>query len=244
MWFCFLPLINKDNLVIYRTFLGINCGQFWYFCQGWEFAHSLICSSLIRSSLICSFAHLLRSLKSNEQLWAIPSDYSGQMRDCERIVQVTHVKKATVSESLRSLKTNERISESFVFSEQITHLLFCSQKPAIFSNFFLTKIKFLKRFLSIFFKQAICSFPLFNEGMSNVSESLRSFTKNEWPCGILSGLSPKMSKWANCLFFEQIDHLLIFSQKKSYLLRKPMSEFPTLILACLKPYKCGNYGQF
>ena len=136
------------------------------------------------------------------------------MRDCERIVQVTHVKKATVSESLRSLKTNERISESFVFSEQITHLLFCSQKPAIRSNFFLTKIKFLKRFLSIFFKQAICSFPLFNEGMSNVSESLRSFTKNEWPCGILSGLSPKMSKWANCLFFEQIDHLLIFSQKR------------------------------
>ena len=25
--------------------------------QGWEFAHSLIRSSLIRSSLICSFAH-------------------------------------------------------------------------------------------------------------------------------------------------------------------------------------------
>ena len=55
--------------------------------QGWEFAHSLI-------------AHSLTSLKSNELLWAIRSDRSGQMSDYERIAQVAHVahvKRATMS---------------------------------------------------------------------------------------------------------------------------------------------------
>ena len=68
----------------------------------------LICSLLIRSFAHCSFAHLFISLKSNEQLWAIRSDRSRQMRDCERIAQVAQDKWATVSELLRSLKTNER----------------------------------------------------------------------------------------------------------------------------------------
>ena len=61
-----------------------------YSYQGWE------------------LAHLLRSLKSNEPLWAICSDRSGQMSDCERIAQVAQVKRATVSKSLRSLMINER----------------------------------------------------------------------------------------------------------------------------------------
>ena len=77
--------------------------------------------------------------------------------------------------------------------------------------------------------------------MSNVSESLRSLTKNERPWEICSGRSPKMSdheritqvahqKWANewiTRFWanHSFAHLL---QITSDSLRKPMSEFPTL----------------
>ena len=48
--------------------------------------------------------------------------------------------------------------------------------------------------------------------MSNVSESLRSLTKNE----------------QIACFFEQIAYWLIFSQKTSDSLRKPMSKVPVL----------------
>ena len=80
--------------------------------QGWEFAHSLIAHSLIRSfrSLrICSFApfaqmkwatvsNSLRSLKTNERPRAICSGRSEEMSD--------------VSKSLISLAKNERMSET------------------------------------------------------------------------------------------------------------------------------------
>ena len=63
--------------------------------------------------------------------------------------------------------------------------------------------------------------------MNDVSESLISLTKNDWPWGIRSGRSEEMSnrepiaqfahqKWANewiAHIFEQIAHLLIFGQK-------------------------------
>ena len=52
--------------------------------QGWEFAHLLI-------------AHLLILLN--------------QMRDCEWFAQIAQDKWATVSESLRSLKTDERFAQ-------------------------------------------------------------------------------------------------------------------------------------
>ena len=78
--------------------------------------------------------------------------------------------------------------------------------------------------------------------MSDVSKSLRLLTKNKQPWAIRSGRSPKMSyneriaqvshqKWANkwiARFLERIAHLLIFLQKTSDLLRKPMSEFLAL----------------
>ena len=91
--------------------------------------------------------------------------------------------------------------------------------------------------------------------MSDVSKSLRLLSKNEqceqiaqvaqqkWAMWAnLSGRSPKMSdheriaqvthqNWANeriAHFFERITHLLIFLQKTSDSLRKPMSEFPAL----------------
>ena len=57
----------------------------------------------IHSFAHCPFAHSLRSLKSNERLWVLHWYCSGQMRDCERIAQVAHVKRATLSKSLRSL---------------------------------------------------------------------------------------------------------------------------------------------
>ena len=63
----------------------------------------------ICSFTYCSFDHLLRSLKSYGQLLVICSDHSGQKSNCEQIAQVTHVKRATVSELLKSLMTNERL---------------------------------------------------------------------------------------------------------------------------------------
>ena len=88
------------------------------YLQGWEFAQSLICSSLI-----CSFVQVLRSLRSNEQLWAICSDCSGQMSDCEQITQVTHDKWATVSDWLRLLMINEQMSKTIVL---LSESLICS----------------------------------------------------------------------------------------------------------------------
>ena len=82
--------------------------------QGWEFAYSLIAHSLIAHSLI---AHSL-----------IRSNRSGQMSECERFAQVAQDKWANVSDSLRSLRTKERMSESLGFFEQIAHFLFLSQK--------------------------------------------------------------------------------------------------------------------
>ena len=75
------------------------------------------------------FAHLLISLKSNEQLWAICSDRSRQMSDREWIAQVAQRKWATMSDPeqitqvaqdnwatmshlLRSLRGNEQMSAS------------------------------------------------------------------------------------------------------------------------------------
>ena len=63
-------------------------------------------------SQVWEFAHSLISLKSNEGLWAIHSDRSRQMSDCERIAQVAQAKWATVSDSLRSLMINEQMSNS------------------------------------------------------------------------------------------------------------------------------------
>ena len=64
--------------------------------------------------------------------------------------------------------------------------------------------------------------------VSNVSESLRLLTKNE-QCERIAQVAHQ--KWANewiAHFFEQIAHLLIFGQKTSDSLGKPMSKFPAL----------------
>ena len=79
-----------------------NCGQFLHFtvqsCRAGN--------SLIRSSLICSF-------RSNQlSSWANHSGRSEEMSESERIAQVAQDKWATVSNLLRSLRGNERMSAS------------------------------------------------------------------------------------------------------------------------------------
>ena len=66
--------------------------------------------------------------------------------------------------------------------------------------------------------------PLFL--MSDVSELLRLLTKNERITQVAH------QKWVNeriARFFEQIAHSLIFLQKTSNSVRKPMSKFPALL---------------
>ena len=68
------------------------------------------------------------------------------MSDCERIAQVAHVKNVTVSDSLRLLMINERMSESLVFLSKSLIGSFAHKKRAICSKT-LTKIVF---FVTIF----------------------------------------------------------------------------------------------
>ena len=73
--------------------------------------------------------------------------------------------------------------------------------------------------------------------MSDVSESLRSLTKNEQPWAIHSGHSEEMSDVSKSLISltknEQMSESLIFGQKTSNLLGNPMSEFPALVFGHL-----------
>ena len=136
-----------------------------------------------------------------------------------------------------------------MINERMSHLLrkIWLKKSKI--NFFLYV---LYRFFNL--KNQWFSHSLFL--VSNVSESIRLLTKNEqceriaqvahqkWAMwAICSGRSPKMrdheriakahQKWANeriACFFERIAHLLIFSQKTSDSLGKPMSKFQALQL--------------
>ena len=80
--------------------------------------------------------------------------------------------------------------------------------------------------------------------MSDVSKSLQSLTKNERQRAIHSGHSPKVSEsiffWVNHSF----DHYLIICwQKMSNLLRKSMSEFPTMvcIIRRSQALPCASY---
>ena len=77
------------------------------------------------NSLIRSLAHfaqiewatlsdLLRSLKTNERLWANRSGHSEEMSNGERIAQAAHDKWATMSDSLRSLRGNEQFAQNIL----------------------------------------------------------------------------------------------------------------------------------
>ena len=105
------------------------------------------------SSVKTRAGHSLISLKSNERLWAIRSDHSRQISDCEQIAQVAQAKWAKVCESLRLLMTNFWLKKS--------------------------KILFLLCFIYVFLflKMSDSLIPSFL--MIDVSKSLRSLTKNE-----------------------------------------------------------------
>ena len=148
---------------------------------------------------ICSFTHFthfthfnratvsdsLRSLKTNERLWANRSGRSRQMSNHEQIAQVAHDSWATVSNLLRwwGMWVNR------------------SPKWAMWANCSgrLQKMSNHKRFAQVAYQT-----------WATMSESLRLLTNNE-----------QMSESLICSFFRK---------KTSDLLRKPLSEFPALIL--------------
>ena len=99
------------------------------------------------------------------------------MSNCEQIAQVAHVKRVTKSKKLRLLMTNEQLSDSLVFSEQIAHSLFCWQKTSYLPNKIWLKLYFLVRFWYVFLTS---NFLILSFLMSDVSKLLRSLTRNEW----------------------------------------------------------------
>ena len=119
--------------------------------HGWEFSHLLI-------------AHLLRSLRSNEQLWAIRS---GQMTDCERILSWANRSwQMSYCERFTQVAHDKLASEQIAgFFDWIAHLLFSSQKTSnLFKKIWLKSyflVRFWYIFLMFFFKLAIRTFPLF-----------------------------------------------------------------------------------
>ena len=173
-----------------------------------------------------TMSKLLRSFRGNEQRWANRSGRSRQMSDSERFAQVAHDKWA-----------NERFTQ--IFLAKTSKILFFS---TFYIGIFLFKnegfahsLIFGERCERIakvahqneWWERSLrCCLPIMSATMS---DSLRSLTKNERSWANCSGRSLKMSEWANCwVFFEQIAHLLIFSQKMSNSLRNPMSKFPAL----------------
>ena len=143
--------------------------------QGWEFAQ-------IAQIKWATVSDSLRLLRISERLWA---NRSG--RSCQK------------SDSLRLPILNEQMSKSLIFSERIAHLLFRSQK----TSDSLKKIWLKSYFLYVFFKisdSLLLSFlwamlancSCCSLKMSDVSESLRSLTKNE-------RMSESLVFWANRL---------------------------------------------
>ena len=128
--------------------------------------------------------------------------------------KITQDKWANVSDFLRYLRTNERMSESLVFFEQIGHFLVCSQKVSdslkkirknrIFVRFYSKK---RKRFAHFVWAKKWANRSGRSGIMSNrdrfaqvaqkesaiVNESLRSLTKNEQ-------MSKSLTFWANRSF--------------------------------------------
>ena len=108
-----------------------------------------------------------------------------------------------------------------------------------FYKFFVSFFK-NKRFThSLFFKERCerascsgCSWQKSNceriahQKWATVIYLLRSLTKNEQPWDIRSGCSPKLSKGANCPFFDGIAHLLIFRKKKQWFTQKTDKRIP------------------
>ena len=169
------------------------------------------------------------------------------MIDCEGFAQNAQDKWATASESLRSLRGNERC-------EQITH--FAQNKWATMSDLLSLlrgnegmSWKNLKSCFTMFYlswkffwkNERIAlfrSFPLFwwamwvncsfrSNQMSDGSESLVSLTKNERPLAICSGRSEEMREWVNCSFFWENRSFAHFWAKNKRFARKSNEQIPS-----------------
>ena len=91
---------------LFNTFLYTFYAPFYTpFCSLFATFHDCFPGLGIRSSAHRSSTHWLRSLRTNEPLWTNCSGRSCQMSHCERIAQVAHVKRATMSKLLRLLMT-------------------------------------------------------------------------------------------------------------------------------------------
>ena len=143
--------------------------------------------------LICSFAQiaqikwatvsdLLRSLKTNERLWANGSGRSCQKSDWEWIAQVAHDKWSTVSNSLRLIHDNW-------VNEQIAYFFWANCLFALFSLLLSKNEQFAKKIWlkSYFF---VCFF--LNEQFN------QSLFFNEWCEQIAQVTHQKWAMWANC----------------------------------------------
>ena len=148
-----------------------------------------------------------------------------------------------MSNWLRALFLSQKTSNSL--KNVLIKLHFYVRLKKVFCKFFLQN----KRYTHSLFGKEQCErvAQVTHDKRATMSESLRLLTKNEQPWDIGLGRSPKMSnreifaqvahqKWKNeqiAHFFERIAHLLIFSQKTSDSLRKPMKEFPILLKSYL-----------
>ena len=143
------------------------------------------------------------------------------MSNCERFAQTAQDKWGTVSELLRSLKTNERqwvncsdcssqMSDREQFA-QVAHDKWATVSD-LFINFWQKKSKIL--FFSMFYielfvlkKERFAHSLIFGERCeqkwATMSNSLRSLTKNERPWANRSGRSQKMSESLICSFFRK-----------------------------------------
>ena len=183
------------------------------------------------------FLCFLQKLKAGTLL--IRSFRSNQMSNHERIAQVAQDKWATVSNSLRSLRGNEQMSDSL-------KKIWLTKSNILFFSMLYIQLFYLKMselLISSFWWPMGVNRSGRSPKMSNVSKLLWLLTKNEGPWAILLGRSEEMSdreqiaqvahqKWANewIVHFlrKKIAHSLIFWQKTSDLLGKPMGEFPAL----------------
>ena len=157
-----------------------------------------------------------------KRLWANRSGHSWQMSDREQFAQVPHDKWA-----------NEQIagfflSKSLIRWQKTSHLLKIVWLKLyfwyVFVRFFLNE-----RFAHSFFFNERCerisqvahqkwamwaNLSGCSPKMSNVSESLRLLTKNEWSWAIRSGSSPKMSDHERFLKVSN-ERIALFFEKKS-----------------------------
>ena len=165
--------------------------------QGWEFAHKLIAHSLICSD--CSdHSYQMNNCERFTQIyqdkWATvrPSlDRSCQKCDRERFAQVrvAHVKRVTVSDSLRSgsLMINEGISESLVFCWANRSLALSLTKKQSAQKLLIKIVFFGTFFVSLKKPEWFANCLFFNERCKQIAQVAHQKWANR------SGCSPKMS---------------------------------------------------